>query len=447
MRTGVAPSIAREMVAAETPERLRSHIVAARSCTRGRVVVAFQPYGYQTVRDHADGWREALAEADFVYLTDIDPGHESRLAGITAGRLGEGLTVPMRHVPAWPLLADILAQDLAGEDLLIVAGQGSIRGLVDLIESACERRARLPRIAVIYGGASPEREVSLFSGEQVQAALERRGYESFLVDVVEEVFLRGDLSSFVGPDRPDLAFLAVHGKPGEDGALQGFFETLGIPYTGPGVQASAIGIDKAMTKRLLGSAGLPVPQGESVTRDSPQCSLAPPLVVKPNSQGSTVGLTFVEDKSALQAALEHGFRYDETLLLEEWLHGVEISVPVLGNRALPVVEIVPATGRYDYASKYLPGATEEIVPARLDATLTERVQQLALQAHEVLGCVGATRTDMIVTEQGPVILEVNTLPGLTMTSLLPNSARAAGIEFDDLVEWVAREALTRHARA
>jgi D-alanine--D-alanine ligase len=170
--------------------------------------------------------------------------------------------------------------------------------------------------------------------------------------------------------------------------------------------------------------------------------------VKPNAQGSTVGLSFVETEEQLRPAIDKAFAYDDAVLVEEWVRGMEISVPVLGEKALPVVEIAPRSGRYDFASKYLPGATDEIVPARLPDKVQQRAQEIALQAHRALGCEGATRTDMIVPEPyenaEPVVLEVNTLPGMTATSLLPNSAKAAGIDFDDLVEWMVEDALGRH---
>ena len=170
-----------------------------------------------------------------------------------------------------------------------------------------------------------------------------------------------------------------------------------------------------------------------------------PAIVKPNAQGSTVGLSFVESRDALERAVAKALQYDTHVLVEEWVRGMEVSVPVLGDRVLPAVEIAPKGGRYDYEAKYTPGATEEIVPARLPDAMLRQLEAAALRAHRVLGCEGATRTDMIVSDDGPVVLELNTLPGLTGTSLLPNSARAAGLSFEDLVEWMVQDAVRRHA--
>jgi D-alanine--D-alanine ligase len=329
------------------------------------------------------------------------------------------------------------------------------------------------RVAVIYGGDSAEREVSLLSGREVHAALKGRGYDSKLVDISETLIKTGDLSHFTGDNRPDVAFFAVHGTNAEDGAIQGLFELLHIPYIGSGIQASALAMDKQLTKTRLKEKGIRVPEGVLVTSPDDAVSLKAPVIVKPNAQGSTVGLSFVERDEDVRAAVERALQYDSAALVEEWVVGTEISVPVLGDRVLPVVEIAPVGGKYDFASKYTPGATEEIVPARLPAGVLAEAQSIALRAHTALGCKGATRTDMIVRSLSPLppspfsdlseepqslnrrengeggveifALEVNTLPGMTATSLLPNSARAAGIEFDELVQWLVEDALTRYA--
>ncbi|HZH98025.1 MAG TPA: D-alanine--D-alanine ligase, partial [Fimbriimonadaceae bacterium] len=286
--------------------------------------------------------------------------------------------------------------------------------------------------------------VSLHSGIAIRNALVAKGYEVRLLDMTELLLSKGDLSAFRGSERPDAAFLAVHGTNAEDGAIQGLLQLLHIPYTGSGIQASAIAMDKQRTKQILDACGLPVPAGEHLTARDQPFTVLPPLIVKPNAQGSTVGLSFVHEDSELEQALDRAFRYDTSVLVEEWVVGTEISVPVLGDRVLPVVEIAPRGGQYDFAAKYTPGATDEIVPARLPQHVYERAQQYALQAHRALGCEGATRTDMIVRGEDIFILEVNTLPGMTGTSLLPNSAQAAGIPFEDLVDWILQDALRRH---
>ena len=229
--------------------------------------------------------------------------------------------------------------------------------------------------------------------------------------------------------------------------MQGLLEIMHIPYTGSGVQASALAMDKNLTKSILIAAGLPVPAGRLVSSASETTGLenATGWVVKPNAQGSTVGLSFVSDASELPTAISKALAHGSGALVEEWVRGIEISVPVLNDRVLPAVEIVPVTGQYDFANKYEPGATEEICPARLSPELSARVADYALRAHRALGCAGATRTDMLIDGDRVVILEVNTLPGMTVTSLLPKSAETAGIPYDDLCAWLVEDALTRYA--
>ena len=265
------------------------------------------------------------------------------------------------------------------------------------------------------------------------------------MDVSDLLLGKGDLSVFVGFERPDVAFLAAHGTRAEDGALQGLLELLHISYTGSGIEASAIAMDKALSKQGFERAGLRVPLGELLTARDATATLKAPLVVKPNAQGSTIGLSFVDKEEDLRAAVDRAFQYDDAVLVEEWIQGVETSVPVLGDRALPPVEIVPKKGRYDFAAKYEVGGTEEVIPARLPAETIERLQDCALKAHRALGCRGATRTDIMVRGEELIVLETNTLPGMTVTSLLPNSARAAGMSYEDLADWMVQEVLHRHA--
>jgi D-alanine--D-alanine ligase len=206
-------------------------------------------------------------------------------------------------------------------------------------------------------------------------------------------------------------------------------------------------MDKDRTKIILKTFGVKVPESTLLVSPDQAVELPLPLVVKPNAQGSTIGLSFVSDPADLLSAIQKAFQYGETVLVEQRIFGMEISVPVIGDRSLPPVEICPKSDSYDFAAKYSVGATEEIVPARLPAELNSRAEQIALTCHGALQCEGATRTDMIVQDDGEIyVLEVNTLPGMTGTSLLPNSARAAGISFEELVDWIARDALTRHAQ-
>ncbi|RYG41854.1 D-alanine--D-alanine ligase, partial [bacterium] len=287
----------------------------------------------------------------------------------------------------------------------------------------------------------------------VAGALERAGYDVSKVDASEILHKSGDLSGLIGDRRPDCAFLTVHGPGQEDGSLVGLMRLLHLPYTGSGLLASALAMDKDAAKAHLQAFGLPVPRGAKVTRANidrlrSEGLLIVPSVVKPNANGSTVGVSFVEDESGLMEAIHRAFAYDDEVLVEEWLRGMEVSVPVLLEEVLPTIEIVPGEGTYDFANKYTPGATEEIIPARLSPEVYAETQRLAMAAHRALGCEAVSRTDMIVVNgDTPVILETNTLPGMTGTSLLPNAALAAGISFEEVCSRLVEDAIRRYEEA
>jgi D-alanine-D-alanine ligase len=287
------------------------------------------------------------------------------------------------------------------------------------------------RLAVLFGGPSSERSISLKTAAAVRASLGRMALPHRAFEVSPR--LAGDLFRH----RINLAFLAVHGTQGEDGSLQGMLEVMGIPYTGSGVRASALAMHKPSAKTVLAAAGIPVPKGFSLARGA-DAGAGPrgigfPCVVKPAGQGSAVGISLVRNPSRWPRALSAAWRTDPEALVEEYLEGKEITVGILGNRDLPVVEIVPRHDFYDAYSKYAPGGSRHIVPARMSDAAMEQAQDRARRAFSVLGCRHVARVDMIVTRgRGPVVLEVNTLPGLTDVSLLPEAARAAGMSFDEL---------------
>lgn len=414
-----------------------------------RLVVVFQPHLYSRTADFLDGFALSLSRADHVVLTDIYPAREAPLPGMSSARIAEKLTNISDYVPSRHLLPRVVSELREPGDVIVGMGAGNISSFVPDFLIEIDRPTK-PAVMVCYGGDSAEREVSLHSGTAIHAALLRSGYDSRLVDISDLLLSGQNLDFLSGTDRPGIAFLAVHGTHAEDGAIQGFLEMLHIPYTGSGIKASAIAMDKEATKQVLKSAGLPVAggvllkQGEGVEKCG---GFAGKVIVKPNSQGSTVGLSFVEDIRDLPKAIEKAMRYAPDVLVEDWIEGIEISIPVLGDQVLPIVEIVPATGKYDFESKYTPGATDEICPARFDEVTTRKLQDIAIKAHKSLGCSGATRTDMIVQANGdPVILEVNTLPGMTPTSLLPRSAGVAGISFDDLCVRIIKNATQKIAR-
>lgn len=299
------------------------------------------------------------------------------------------------------------------------------------------------KIGVLMGGLSSEREVSLSTGKAILAALREKGYNAVAIDVGR------DAGEQVRRAGIEIAFNGLHGKYGEDGAIQGLLEIAGIPCTGSGILASAMGMNKIISKMVFKNHGLLVgPYLVVDTRKQEQLNEVPsimayPVVVKPSSEGSSVGVSLVYSHEELRSAADLAFQYDQEILVEKYIRGKEVQVGVLGDRALGAIEIVPKNVFYDYESKYKPGMSDHFFPARIDKEAYEQVLEAGLQAHRALGCRGYSRADFIIDEGGaPYILEVNTLPGMTATSLLPDIARGVGISFPDLVEEILRLAIT-----
>ncbi|HNA47532.1 MAG TPA: D-alanine--D-alanine ligase [Nitrospira sp.] len=307
------------------------------------------------------------------------------------------------------------------------------------------------KIGVLMGGQSSEREVSLKTGEAVYRSLVRSGYDAVAIDVGP------GLSQTLQDQAIEVAFLALHGPGGEDGAIQGFLETLGIPYTGSGVRASAIGMHKVVTKTELAAQGIPVPRGTVVWRGTAptlnriltSCKLKLPIVVKPASQGSTIGVTIVRQPSQWKEALKVAHRYDPEAMVEAFIPGHEVTLSLLGTAdgsvaGLPAVEIVAPDGFYDFSAKYEKGRTQYLCPAPLPAAVSRDIKQLAIRTYQALGCNGAARVDFRITPKGkPYVLEINTVPGMTETSLLPMAAGKAGLSYDALTEQILQSALRR----
>lgn len=302
------------------------------------------------------------------------------------------------------------------------------------------------RVAVLMGGRSAEREVSLNTGHQVSQALLGLGFDVVQIDTGDEEFV-----TELAGERAEVAFICLHGRFGEDGTVQGLCELLELPYVGSGVLASALAIDKVKSKQIFELAGLPTPDYAVLQRrslfdvDALVEALGEKTVVKPANEGSSVGMAIVHDSTELQGAIEEAFRHDSVVLVERFIPGVEVTVGVLGNEevtALPPLEIVPKHEFYDYESKYVPGMSKHIMPPRISEAAQEECRRLAIEAHRVLGCRGISRADTIVAEDGRVwLLEVNTIPGMTPTSLVPDAAREAGIEFGQLCRTLVELAL------
>jgi D-alanine-D-alanine ligase len=307
------------------------------------------------------------------------------------------------------------------------------------------------RVGVLMGGQSSEREVSLRTGAAVYRALCRRGYDAVTIDVGPT------LGRELQDQKIALAFLALHGPGGEDGSIQGFLETVGIPYTGSGVQASAVGMHKETTKTILAAHGIPVPgglvikRGENISRTHAlrSAKLQWPVVVKPASEGSTIGVTIVKKAAQWDEALALAHRYDRDALVEAYIPGHEVTVSLLGRidempLVLPAVEIVAANGFYDFSAKYEKGKTRYLCPAPLLPALAKQLRNLSLKTYDVLGCSGAARVDFRITPRGrPYVLEINTAPGMTETSLLPMAAAQAGISYEELTERILESAIAR----
>jgi D-alanine-D-alanine ligase len=299
------------------------------------------------------------------------------------------------------------------------------------------------KIGVLLGGLSSEREVSLASGNAVLQALKGKGYDAVAIDVGRDVAEQLHRAGI------EVAFNGLHGTFGEDGAIQGLLEILGIPYTGSGILASAVGMDKIVSKTLFKAYGLSVgaflvlsSRGDRDPLGRVRSEIGFPLVVKPSSEGSSVGVSLVREEKDFGAATQLAFTYAREILVERYIRGMEVQVGVLGTRALGAIEIVPKDVFYSYKAKYEKGGSEHFFPARVPEAVYRRTLDAGMVAHRALGCRGYSRVDFIIDQEGvPFILEVNTLPGMTATSLLPEIAQGAGIAFPDLVEEILRLSL------
>ena len=305
-------------------------------------------------------------------------------------------------------------------------------------------------LALLSGGISSEREVSLNSGEQVFDALDKEKYTIIRYDP------KTDLPRLISEaPRIDAALIILHGPYGEDGTIQGLLELLHIPYQGSGVLGSSVAMNKLATKHMYELAGLPTPpymvlkQGDRIDAADCEERFGLPLVVKPLEAGSSVGMTIVKSASEIETAAEKAFKHGNAILLENFVDGIEITAGVIGNQtleALPIIEIIPGDAYefFDYEAKYTPGATKEICPARISDAMTEKAQTYAKMAHRSLFCEGYSRTDMIMQADEIYILETNTIPGMTATSLLPQAAVAAGISFSELLDRLIALGMERH---
>ena len=293
------------------------------------------------------------------------------------------------------------------------------------------------KVGVLMGGPSTEREISLKSGKAVYEALKQSGLEVIAIDIKTDSIEEN--IRLIESCKIDCAFLALHGRFGEDGQIQEILESVKIPYTGSGVLASRLAMDKVASRKIFQANGLNVPKYKIVEKASYTLdwevnnNLKLPLVIKPATHGSSIGLSIIDKQEDLDKAVSLAFAFDERIIIEEYVEGREVTVGILKEQPLPVIEIIPKRRFFDYEAKYTPGMTDYEVPAKLEESIAREVKKAALSAHKLLGCSGCSRVDMILSKDNlPFVLEVNTIPGLTNTSLLPRAAKTQGIEFNEL---------------
>ena len=440
---------------AHHPTEIAATLTAARQTNPRRLICVFQPHRYSRTQLLRAEFGACFAAADLLLLTDVYAAGEAPIPGVSGETLMEEVARQTGQDAVYlPDRADLLrylAQHVRTGDLVITMGAGNILEVGE--ELVAQLRAGAAGtseglIAVVMGGPSTEAEVSRRSGAEVLRALHEKNYPAVGLELDPAGFAE-DIKKL----NPAVVFNALHGKYGEDGVLQGTLDMLGIPYTGSGVRAAALTMDNAAAKRIFTAEGIATPRFRSFyagidTAETAETILAAfslPVVVKAAEQGSSIGVYIVTSAGDVRGALDEAFSYGDEVLVEEFIAGRELTVVVRGEpcrpEALPVIEITTASGRYDYESKYTPGASAHLVPAPISDACTAAVQDLAVRAFSACGCRGLARVDIMLSEEGrPYVIEVNSVPGMTAISLVPDAARAAGLSFADLCADMLRMA-------
>ena len=436
---------------AHHPTEIAVTLTAARATNPGRLICVFQPHRYSRTNLLRTEFGACFAAADLLILTDVYAAGEAPIPGVSGETLMEEVAKQTGqdavYLPERVDLERYLAQHVRAGDLVITMGAGNIlevgETLVEQLKNGTAGTGERP-IVVVMGGPSTEAEVSRRSGTAILEALRTKAYPVIGMELVPTTF-----AEEIQKLNPAIVFNALHGKYGEDGILQGTLDMLGIPYTGSGVRAAALTMDKVTAKRIFCAEGIATPrfcciskaERDVYTAERIRTEFDLPVVVKAPEQGSSIGVYIVTREEDLQSAIDEAFSYGNEVLIEEFIEGRELTVAVWGipadAQALPVIEITTTSGRYDYESKYTPGASAHIVPAVLSPECTAAVQELAVRAFKACGCTGVARIDVMLSTAGePYAIEVNAVPGMTATSLVPDAARAVGIEFPALCEKI-----------
>ena len=433
---------------AHHPTEIAVTLTAARATNPTRLICVFQPHRYSRTQLLRAEFGRCFAAADLLLLTDVYAAGEAPIPGISGETLMEEVAEATGQDAVYlPERADLeryLAQHVRAGDLVITMGAGNILEVGEsLVEQLRDGTAGTEQpIVVVMGGPSTEAEVSRHSGGEILKALLSKGYPAVGMELNPPTF-----AEEIQKLHPAIVFNALHGKYGEDGILQGTLDMLGIPYTGSGVRAAALTMDKMMTKRIFRAEGIATPrflcihagERDAQTAERVRAEFDLPLVVKAPEQGSSIGVYIVTREEDVQSAVDEAFSYGDTVLVEEFIQGRELTVAVWGTpsrgKAFPIIEITTTSGRYDYASKYTPGASRHLIPAELSAECTAAVQEMAVRAFNACGCAGVARVDVMLSDAGePYAIEVNSVPGMTAISLVPDAARAVGIEFPEFCE-------------
>ena len=431
------------------PTEIAATLKAARETKPKRLICVFQPHRYSRTKILLNEFGTAFHDADSLILTDIYAAGESPIEGINGESVLKKVMAltdqNVSYIPKREDIASFIADMVEDGDLVLTMGAGDIyktgEELVDILKHR-------KKIVVVMGGPSTEAEVSRRTGAAILQALQSKGYNVEGMELNPPTF-----ASDIKASGCDIVFNAVHGKYGEDGQIQGTLDMLNIPYTSSDVLASALTMDKVMAKRIFIAKNIPTPrfvvyrkaareQHKNLTEQIEK-TFGFPVVVKAPTQGSSIGVYIVERREDLTNAVYSAFEFGDEAAVEEFIKGRELTVAVWGNadhsEAFPIIEITTISGRYDYDSKYTKGASTHIVPAPLSDELTDQIKALAVRTFEVCKCSGVARVDMMLSEENqPYVIEVNTVPGMTETSLVPDAARAAGIEFDELCERILR---------